>query len=59
MDDALLDAAQRFPDLTNLIERGVTHEGRIIYALEVSNKASSTEKVNFFSYRYPSCSQMD
>ena len=47
MDDALLDATQRFPDLTNLIEAGVTHEGRIIYALEVSNKASAAEKVNF------------
>jgi len=47
MDAAILYAAERYPDLTNLIEAGVTHEGRIIYALELSNKASSAEKVNF------------
>ena len=47
MDKALHDAAEIYPQLTNLFEAGVTHEGRPIYALELSNKSSSTEKVNF------------
>lgn len=47
MDSALREAAQKYPELVELLEVGTTFEGRTIYALELSAKSSDKIKKNF------------
>ena len=47
VESELQNAAMVFSDLTNLSVAGLTYESRPIYVLELSNKQSKVEKVNF------------
>ena len=47
VESELQNAAMVFSDLTNLSVAGLTYESRPIYVLEITNKKSKLEKVNF------------
>lgn len=47
MDLALSVAARDYPELAKLLEVGVTHEGRTIFALELSDQSETESKKNY------------